>query len=145
MKKRIALLVLVFSFTFSFAQKDAIVGEWYTHDKEAVVTIFLEGEKISGKTTWMKESLDDKGNPKLDKLNPNEELRGRKRLGLKIMQDFIYKGDNIWEDGRIYKPDNGKTYGGTATLIDNNTLSLKGYVIGFSFIGKSSTWTRKID
>ena len=123
----------------------SIVGEWYTADKDAIVTIFIEGETFSGKTTWMKEPFDENGQPKLDKLNPNEELRTRKRLGLKIMEGFIFKGDNVWEDGRIYKPTNGKKYGGTATLIDQNTLSLKGYLLNLPFIGKKSTWTRKTD
>ena len=31
-----------------------------------------------------------------DKQNPDENLRS-KRLGLKIMQDFIFKGNNVWE------------------------------------------------
>ena len=126
-------------------QTDAILGEWYTSDKEAVVTIFMDGETFSGKTTWMKEPNDSNGNPKLDKENPEEKLRNRKRLGLKIMHGFIYKGNNVWEDGRIYKPDVGKTYGGTATLMDENTLELEGYLISIPFIGKSSTWTRKTD
>ena len=129
----------------TFAQSDAILGEWYTSDKEAVVTIFMDGETFSGKTTWMKEPNDSNGNPKLDKENPEEKLRNRKRLGLKIMHGFVYKGNNVWEDGRIYKPDVGKTYGGTATLMDENTLELEGYLISIPFIGKSSTWTRKTD
>ena len=129
----------------TFAQSDAILGEWYTSDKEAVVTIFIDGETFSGKTTWMKEPNDSNGNPKLDKENPEEKLRNRKRLGLKIMHGFVYKGNNVWEDGRIYKPDVGKTYGGTATLMDENTLELEGYLISIPFIGKSSTWTRKTD
>ena len=91
----------------------------------------------------MKEPNERNGKPKLDKENPEEKLRSRKRLGLKIMQDFVFKGDNIWEDGRIYKPSNGKTYGGTATLVDENTLELEGYLISMPFISKTSTWTRK--
>ena len=146
MKKKITTLFFMTSVLLLFSQDNtSIIGEWYTADKEAVVTIFIEGETFSGKTTWMKEPFDENGKPKLDKLNPNEELRTRKRLGLKIMEGFIFKGDNVWEDGRIYKPTNGKTYGGTATLIDQNTLSLKGYLLNLPFIGKKSTWTRKID
>ena len=144
MKTITFLFGLLFSMT-TFAQSDAILGEWYTSDKEAVVTIFMDGETFSGKTTWMKEPNDSNGNPKLDKENPEEKLRNRKRLGLKIMHGFVYKGNNVWEDGRIYKPDVGKTYGGTATLMDENTLELEGYLISIPFIGKSSTWTRKTD
>ncbi|MDB0006803.1 DUF2147 domain-containing protein [Flavobacteriales bacterium] len=144
MKSITLLFGLLFSLT-TFAQSDAILGEWYTADKDAVVTIFTDGKTISGKTTWMEEPNDSKGNPKLDKENPDENLRSRKRMGLKIMQDFVYKGDNIWEDGKIYKPSNGKTYGGTATLVNKNTLELEGYLISLPFIGKTSTWTRKTD
>ena len=144
MKTITFLFGLLFSIT-TFAQSDAILGEWYTSDKEAVVTIFIDGETFSGKTTWMKEPNDSNGNPKLDKENPEEKLRNRKRIGLKIMHGFVYKGNNVWEDGRIYKPDVGKTYGGTATLMDENTLELEGYLISIPFIGKSSKWTRKTD
>jgi uncharacterized protein (DUF2147 family) len=144
MKSLTLLFGLLFSLT-TFAQSDAILGEWYTADKDAVVTIFVDGNTISGKTTWMEEPNDSKGNPKLDKENPDENLRSRKRMGLKIMQDFVYKGDNVWEDGKIYKPSNGKTYGGTATLVNKNTLELEGYLISLPFIGKTSTWTRKTD
>ncbi|MBL6657764.1 MAG: DUF2147 domain-containing protein [Flavobacteriales bacterium] len=144
MKSITLLFGLLFSLS-TFAQSDAILGEWYTADKDAVVTIFSEGDSFSGKTTWMKEPNDSKGNPKLDKENPDEDLRSRKRMGLKIMQDFVYKGDNVWEDGKIYKPSNGKTYGGTATLVNKNTLELEGYLISLPFIGKTSTWTRKTD
>ena len=144
MKSLTLFFWLKFSLT-TFAQSDAILGEWYTADKDAVVTIFADGNTISGKTTWMEEPNDSKGNPKLDKENPDENLRSRKRMGLKIMQDFVYKGDNVWEDGKIYKPSNGKTYGGTATLVNKNTLELEGYLISLPFIGKTSTWTRKTD
>ena len=61
------------------------------------------------------------------------------------MQGFVYKGNNSWEDGRIYKPTNGKTYGGVAKLVDKNTLELEGYLISLPFIGKKSTWKRKLD
>ena len=53
MKTITFLFGLLFSMT-TFAQSDAILGEWYTSDKEAVVTIFIDGETFSGKTTWMK-------------------------------------------------------------------------------------------
>lgn len=146
MKKKFLTIVFAIISVFAFSQGNSeIVGEWYTADKSAVVTIFIEGEKISGKTTWMKEPLDSKGNPKLDEENPEETLRTRKRLGLKIMQDFVYKGNNIWEDGRIYKPTNGKIYGGIAKLSDRNTLELEGYLISLPFMSKKQTWKRKVD
>ena len=146
MKNKFFTIVFLIMSVFAFSQvNNEILGEWYTADKSAVVTIFIDGEKISGKTTWMKDPLDAKGKPKLDEENPNEKLRTRKRLGLKIMQGFVYKGNNTWEDGRIYKPTNGKTYGGVAKLSDRNTLELEGYLISLPFMSKTQTWTRKVD
>ena len=146
MKEKFLITLFVLLSVFVFAQKNnGILGDWYTEDKEAVVTISTDGKTFFGTTTWMKEPRDAKGNLKLDELNPDEKLRSRQRLGLKIMEGFVYKGENTWEDGRIYKPTNGKTYGGKATLINKNTLDLKGYLLSLPFIGKTSTWTRKID
>ena len=146
MKKSIATFLLLFLVSSAFSQTSCKpCGEWYTEDKDAVVTIYKEGNTISGKTTWLKEPLDKDGNDKLDLKNPEEKLRTRKRMGLKIMHGFKYNQEaNSWEEGRIYKPANGKTYGGKATLVNNNTLELEGYLLSLPFIGKSSTWTRKI-
>ena len=144
MKKTALILIFTFPFLFAYSQSISdIAGDWYTQDKNAVVTITVEGNTVVGTTTWMKEPNDDSGNPKLDKLNPDEKLRNRARMGLRIMEGFVYNGDNVWEDGTIYKPDAGKIYGGTATLVDQKTLKLKGYLLSLPFIGKTSTWTRK--
>ena len=102
MKKIALILIFIFPFLFAFSQSISdIEGEWYTKDKNAVVTITVEGNIVYGTTTWMKEPNDEFGKPKLDELNPDEELRTRKRLGLRIMEGFIYNGNNVWEDGRI--------------------------------------------
>jgi len=87
----VTLIFTSLSFLAFSQSNNKILGEWYTADKKAVVTIFAEGKTISGKTTWMEEPLDSKGIPKLDRENPDENLRSRKRLGLKIMQGFVYK------------------------------------------------------
>ena len=55
----------------TFAQSDAILGEWYTSDKEAVVTIFLDGKTFREKLQ-MKEPNESNGKPKLDKENPRK-------------------------------------------------------------------------
>ena len=87
---------------------------------------------------------DENGQPKKDLLNPDENLRDRDRLGLVLMTGFAHIEGNVWDNGRLYNPKNGKTYTGMMTLKDSNTLDLRGYV-GFSFLGKSTTWTRKVD
>ena len=81
---------------------------------------------------------------KKDPLNPNEKLKYQARMGVIIMNDFIYIEGKVWGNGKLYYHKKGKTYSGMMTLKDANTLDLRGY-IGFSFIGRSSSWTRKLD
>ena len=90
----------------------------------------------------MKNPNDENGNPKTDQLNPDESLKNRSRLGMKIMYNFVYDGDDEWDNGRIYDPKSGKTYRGTITMTSKNRLDLRGYV-GISWFGRTSYWTRK--
>ena len=147
MKNRflITLMVCGVSSVFTIAQTNSdIVGEWYNAEKDAVITLFEEGETVSGKITWMESPNDEDGNPKTDPLNPDENLRSRARVGMVIMSSFSHIAGKVWDNGSLYDPKKGKTYSGIMTLKDANTLDLRGY-IGFSFIGRSSTWTRKLD
>lgn len=147
MKKITVTLTLIILTLVAFAQTNVdVVGEWYNAEKDAVITIFedkIEGS-LFGQITWMLYPNDENGNPKTDPLNPDENLRSRARLGMYIMKDFTQIEGNVWDNGKLYDPKKGKTYSGMIKLKDANTLDLKGY-IGFSFVGRSSTWTRKLD
>ena len=145
MKKNILTIALVVSSVFSFAQTNSvIVGDWYNAEKDAVITLFEDGETVSGKITWMQFPNDSDGNPKTDPFNPDDKLKSRHRMGMVMMTGFTFIKDKIWDEGELYDPKKGKTYSGKMTLKDKNTIDLRGY-IGFSFIGRSSTWTRKLD
>jgi uncharacterized protein (DUF2147 family) len=58
-----------------------------------------------------------------------------------MMYGFAYAGRNIWKGGRIYNPDNGRTYSGIITLISPDTLHLRGFFI-VSLLGRTTEWTR---
>ena len=77
-----------------------------------------------------------------DELNPDPGLRDRLLLGLTIMDGFTFAGDGKWKSGRIYDPNSGKTYKCKLTLVDANTLELRGY-IGISLLGRTETWSRR--
>lgn len=146
--KRGLLLLLPFLAAFSLnlyaqsAEADAVVGTWIVEDKKAKIKIYNKGDKYYGKIVWLREPNDENGKPKVDKENPEEKLRTRPLVGLVMLKGFVYDEDNVWEDGDIYDPKNGKTYSCEMTLSeDGNTLDVRGY-IGFSFIGRSQTWTR---
>jgi uncharacterized protein (DUF2147 family) len=105
MKKMTITLLFSFVSLIVFSQTNAdVVGEWYNAEKDAVITLFEDGETVSGKITWMLHPNDSNGTPKTDPNNPDEKLRIRARLGMVMMSGFAYDEDNIWEDGELYDP-----------------------------------------
>ncbi|MBI9072386.1 MAG: DUF2147 domain-containing protein [Melioribacteraceae bacterium] len=121
---------------------DSVVGLWLTGNKDAKVEIYKNGDKYDGKIVWLKTPLNEEGQPKLDKENPEEELQTRPILGLQLLKDFEYDEDFEWEDGEIYDPKSGKTYSCNMELLeDKKTLEVRGY-IGISLLGRTQTWER---
>ncbi len=118
-------------------------GTWLTESGGADVKIADCGGKLCGSIVWIKEPLDAHGQQKVDSNNPDQSLRSRKLVGLPILSGFVPAGDgsNVWQDGLIYNPQDGKTYKCTLTLVDGHTLRVRGYV-GISLFGKTQTWTR---
>jgi uncharacterized protein (DUF2147 family) len=125
-----------------FAQNpDSIVGEWYTQEGTSAVEIYKCENLYCGKIVWLKNPKNEEGKDKVDTKNPDEKMRNRTLMGLSILSGFKYKGDDIWADGKIYDPKNGKTYSCKMSL-DGDKLKVRGYV-GFSLLGRTAVWTRK--
>jgi uncharacterized protein (DUF2147 family) len=130
------------------AHADDILGIWFNGEKDARIEVEKCGEKYCGTVVWLKEpnypegSKDGiPGSPKTDHHNPDPSLRKTPIIGLRIVQDFSFAGENLWKDGKVYDPKNGKTYKGRMTLVSPAQLDLRGY-IGISLIGRTTTWTR---
>lgn len=130
---------------------DAIVGLWQTEPEDGeyahVRITQQEDGTYAGKIVWLNqpdfpasEGPEWAGKPKVDRLNPDPDLRNRPIIGLQIMHGFRYDGDNVWVDGTIYDPKKGKTYSCKMTLRADGTLFVRGY-IGISLIGRTSEWT----
>jgi uncharacterized protein (DUF2147 family) len=146
LKLSIATLLFVIVATVFSAAKlvspsgDNILGTWLNQEGTAHVLITKSGTKYAGKIVWLKEPIEN-GKPKTDKNNPEVSRRSTPLMGLTILKDFIYDGEEVeWTDGTIYDPKNGKTYSCTMTLEDGR-LNVRGY-IGISLIGRTAVWTR---
>ncbi len=126
---------------FAKADSDSILGQWYTGAKDSKVEIYKAGDTYSGKISWLKEPKRE-GKAKVDYKNPDKTKQKRPLLGLVLIRNFKYVGNNKWESGKIYDPRDGKEYSCNMTMADSNTLNVRGF-IGFSFIGKTDVWTRK--
>lgn len=144
MKKPLLLLVALMlgAARLASAQTLSPLGLWTDAEKKATFEIYKCGDKLCGKIVSLAVPNDpDTGKPKTDSQNPEPKLRNRPRLGLQFMEGFKYDDDNKWDDGKIYSPEEGKTYSCYLKVLDAKTMEVKGY-IGFSLIGKSQTWTR---
>jgi uncharacterized protein (DUF2147 family) len=142
------MIIMIFWAATAHAGGDAILGLWNNQEKDAQIEIYRCGENYCGKIFSLKEpNYPDgskegvPGTPKLDYNNPNPTLRKTPLVGLTIMKDFVYDGENKWKSGKLYDPEDGKTYSGKMTLVSPNQLNLRGFV-GISLIGRTNTWTR---
>ncbi len=136
------VLLLPGSGVVSTWEADDIIGEWYTDGNEAIVRIYKNRHgRYFGRLEWIKDAYESDGSPKLDKENPDRELRNRPLQGLVILRNFSFE-NNRWTGGTIYDPENGRTYSCTIRLNNRNTMHVRGYV-GISALGRTTTWTRK--
>ncbi|MDP6345916.1 MAG: DUF2147 domain-containing protein [Alphaproteobacteria bacterium] len=118
------------------------VGVWATEGGKSHVQIMPCEDKLCGTIIWLKEPLNDEGEPKHDANNPEEEMQARPILGLPLLTGFVPNGEaGVWDDGEIYNPEDGETYSCTLTLVDDDTLKVRGYV-GLPLFGKTQIWTR---
>lgn len=140
------LLLVCFSLTSLASETDdpdALLGRWLSSKKRNQVQIYKQGTKYYGKLVWMLEPNDPATNkPKVDRENPDEKLRNRPLMNVVLLTNLTYKGKNVWGNGEIYNPEDGKTYSCEVSLKDANSIDLRGYIMGMSFLGKSRTWTR---
>ena len=136
------LLLLVLLAIPSFSQdKDRVVAKWLNASGDGQIMIYKKGDKYVGRLVWLKEPYDQDGKPKIDSKNPNASLKTRPLLGTEILKDFVYLGDGVWDQGSIYDPKTGKTYSSKMSMINNNKLSVRGYV-GISILGRTEIWQR---
>ena len=139
-RKWLLALLLVMLRVFSFAQQpDPIEHVWYNEEQSAKVQVYkaVDG-KYYGKIVWLKVPLRE-GKPKTDYRNPKESHKSDPLLGLMVLKGFRKTGDDKYEDGTIYDPNNGKTY--SCTIVQKgNKLDVRGY-IGISLLGRTTVWT----
>lgn len=121
---------------------DALIGVWEPSHGKARIKIDRIAGKYYGKIVWLREPNDpDTGNPKVDKNNPDASMRDVPLRGYRMLKDFVYQGDGVWEEGTIYDPENGKTYNCEIKLKDDNTIEIRGY-IGVKTFGRTDVWKR---
>ena len=125
-----------------------VLGKWITSEGKSHIEIRRCDQGLCGKVVWLRDPVypadDEKGmagKKKVDRNNPDPALRNKPILGLNVLRGFRNNSGNVWEHGSIYDPQNGKTYKCKLTLTNPKQLDVRGF-IGFSWIGRTTTWTR---
>lgn len=134
---RIALTAAFLSLAAAPALAADVTGTWMTPTDEGMVEIKPCGTSVCG---TLVSSDDIKKNPALtDSKNSDASLRSRPLKGLLMLSGFSGSGGS-WSGGKIYNPDDGKTYTATLTMKGDNTLEVRGCV--FVPLCETQTWTR---
>lgn len=135
MKRLVALmgLILIMTLGVSAQQAKRIVGTYLTEKENAKVRITQQGDRFTGTIIW---SITPGAT---DKNNPDEAERSKPIVGKVILRDFVYDGDDVWDSGKIYDPESGKTYSCKITRLADGRLKVRGF-IGVSLIGRTSYW-----
>jgi uncharacterized protein (DUF2147 family) len=141
---KLALTALLFAATTgaAFAQMTP-VGAWHTIDDKtsevkSQIRITETGGVVSGRIEKLLRK-DAKQDAVCDECS--DDRKGKPMVGLEIIRGAKkVEGKDVWEDGKILDPENGKTYTLRLTPIEGGKkLEVRGSVLG---IGRTQTWTR---
>jgi uncharacterized protein (DUF2147 family) len=122
--------------------RPGIAGNWATQGFGSVVRFQpCEGapQTMCGRIVWLWQVNDDEGRPRTDRHNPNRSLRTRYLIGVEIMRGLRETAPNVWSDGALYNPDDGRTYTGQITL-RGGALELRGCAL--NVFCQTQTWRR---
>jgi uncharacterized protein (DUF2147 family) len=134
-----AVMAVCLFFTSISAQpvNDSIIGKWCLEDKTCIFDFYRTGNEYRARLVPL-------AKPDIvDTHNPVDSLRNRRLSGATLVYSLVYDAKkNRWDGGRVYNPENGKTYMCHCTLAAGGTkLLFRGY-LGISILGETRTWTR---
>lgn len=127
----------------TLASANSPVGQWHTIDdstgeiKSLVVIVEQQGQVRGRVEKLLRKDADQ--NAKCEKCS--DDRKNKPILGLEIIRGAKKASSkNVWEDGEILDPENGKTYGLRLTPVENGSkLEVRGSIGPF---GRTQTWVR---
>jgi uncharacterized protein (DUF2147 family) len=119
---------------------DPVEGDWLVQGGSAKVRIAPcagKPDRLCGVFTWLKS--EKPGQVVRDAENPDPALRSRPLVGSIFIRDFRRVEAGRWTGGKIYSPEEGKTYDSKMRINPDGTLKLEGCVL---VICQKQTWRR---
>lgn len=130
----------------SISRASELSGEWATPGNAAHVRIERCASKhdalrdlLCGVITWLWEPIDARGESIRDARNPDPTLRKQPLIELSLLKDFRHAQNGGSIEGRIYNPENGRTYDATLRLRSPDVLEVKGCLL---FVCDTQVWRR---
>lgn len=119
------------------------VGSWHSVDEKtgelkSLVVISESGGVLTG---HIEQLLRKNADQKKLCTECSDDRKDKPVLGMEIIRGAKkVEGKDVWEDGKILDPENGKSYALRLTPIeDGKKLDVRGSVL---FISRTQTWTR---
>lgn len=145
MKKVMSLITCLLMVAVSItAQTDKIVGN-YKVERNGVVSkvkIYKHENGYRAQVTWVDNLKKEDGSIRTDEKNPDKSKRNVRADQIVLIDKVTYDAkDNVWTNGKIYDPTNGKTYKVKLWFDGDKVLKMRGYIGPFF---DTSEW-KKID
>jgi uncharacterized protein (DUF2147 family) len=121
---------------------DPTFGDWMTEGGSGKVRVgpcAANPAQACGTLLWLKPPADAPAGQPHDIHNPDPALRSRPLVGIAIVSDFHREAAGQWADGRIYDPNDGKTYKSKMSIGADGVLKVSGCVLVFC---KAQSWTK---
>ena len=145
MKKVMSLITCLLMVAVSItAQTDKIVGN-YKVERNRVASkgkIYKHENGYRAQVTWVDNLKKEDGSIRTDEKNPDKNKRNVRADQIVLIDKVTYDAkDNVWTNGKIYDPTNGKTYKVKLWFDGDKVLKMRGYIGPFF---DTSEW-KKID
>jgi sterol desaturase/sphingolipid hydroxylase (fatty acid hydroxylase superfamily) len=147
----IAAALFVFMLVFAGSEhanaqpRSEIAGNWATRGFGSIVQFrpcAHAPDAMCGRIVWLWEPNDSQGRARTDNRNPDHALRSRSLIGVEIVSGLRESAPQVWSEGSVYNPDDGRTYTGSIRL-RNGVLELRGCALGV--FCETQTWRRPED
>ena len=137
------IAIVAVAFSGLAAAQMTPVGSWHSFDDKTgeLKSLVVISEANGVLTGHIEQLLRKNADPKKLCTECTDDRKDKPVLGMEIIRGAKKaEGKDVWEDGKILDPENGKTYTLRLTPVeDGKKLEVRGSVL---FISRTQTWVR---
>lgn len=146
--KKLAFLLVFCSCLFTLTSLGiadpslTLIGTWESEEKNLQIEMYKDRDgRIAGRMIYFKCVSDSVMRATKDIENPNPGLINRNLLGLTLVTSLEYLGSGVWDNGKIYDPNSGRTFEAQIQTTNSASAVVRGYW-RYKWIGRSMNFRR---